>query len=331
MTHPALDRIVAADIGGTHARFAVATMVDGGAISLGDVTTLRTREHADLASAWLAFAAAAGEPLPRKAAIGVASPIAGDVLTLTNSPWTIARSAIGDDLGLERFLLLNDFVAVGHAVAGAGPEHLRHVCGPDRPFPDDGVISIVGPGTGLGVAQLVRQPCGYKVIETEGGHIGFAPTDEFEDAIALRLRHRHRRVSVERVMSGPGLVEIYETLAVLRKRAPRFSDDKALWAAALESEDDLAREALDQFCGILGAVAGDIALAQGASGVVVAGGIGRRIEARLPGSSFAKRFAAKGRFETLMSEIVVKSLHYDNPGLLGAAIAFFGEEGANSA
>lgn len=330
MTRPALDRIVAADIGGTHARFAVATMGDRGAISLGDVTTLRTREHADLVSAWRAFAAAAGEPLPRDAALGVASPIAGDVLTLTNSPWTIGRWTIGDDLGLERLMLLNDFVAVGHAVAGAGPEHLRRVCGPERPLPDDGVISIVGPGTGLGVAQLVRRPDGYQVIETEGGHIGFAATDEVEDAIALRLRGRHGRVSVERVMSGPGLVEIYETLAVLGKRAPRFSGDKALWAAAIEGEDDLAREALDRFCGILGAVAGDIALAQGASGVVVAGGIGRRIEARLPGPGFTKRFTAKGRFEALMSEIPVKSLDYANPGLLGAAIAFFGEERANS-
>lgn len=315
--------IVAADIGGTHARFAIARLSERGAVALGEVTTLRTAEHASLELAWRAFAADAGQKLPRAAAIAVACPIAGDTLRLTNNPWTIRPALIAEELGLDALTLVNDFGAVGHAVACVGPEHFGHICGPEIDLPEGGVISIVGPGTGLGVAQLVRRRGRYEVIETEGGHIDFAPTDGIEDAIALRLRQRYRRVSVERVVSGPGLVEIYESLAMLEDRPVQIRDDKALWAAALEDGDSLAQAALERFFLILGGVAGDIALAQGARAVVIAGGVGRRVASRLPGSGFAKRFTAKGRFEFMMSQIPVKSLTHPHPGLFGVAVAFF--------
>jgi len=323
--------IVAADIGGTHARFALAWLSGRGGVTLGEVTTLRTAEHASLELAWRAFEAVADRPLPRAAAIAVACPVAGETLSLTNNPWTIRPALIAGELGLDALTLVNDFGAVGHAVASVGAEHFSHICGPEVGLPGDGVVSIVGPGTGLGVAQLVRRGGGYQVIETEGGHIDFAPTDGIEDAIALRLRQRYRRVSVERVVSGPGLVEIYEGLALLQNRPVRIREDKALWAAALEGGDSLAQAALQRFFLMLGGVAGDIALAQGAGAVVIAGGIGRRVESRLVGSGFAKRFTAKGRFESMMSQIPVKSLTHPHPGLLGAAIAFFERHGANGA
>ncbi len=122
---------------------------------------------------------------------------------------------------------------------------------------------------------------GYQVIESEGGHVDFAPLDSIEDAILARLRRQHRRVSVERVCSGPGLVAIYETLASIEGRAVVSMDDKALWQLALSGDDSLAAAAFDRFCLSLGAAAGDFALAQGAAAVVIAGGLGQRIAPRL--------------------------------------------------
>jgi glucokinase len=187
---------------------------------------------------------------------------------------------------------------------------------------------VVGPGTGLGVAHLWRDGAGhYRVQATEGGHIDFAPLDEIEDAILVRLRQRHRRVSVERVVSGPGLVDIHEVLASLEGRAVPPRDDKALWQAGLDGSDSLAAAAVDRFCMALGAVAGDLALAQGASGVVVAGGLGFRIKDTLLRSDFAGRFCAKGRFAGMMAAMPVKLITHPQPGLLGAAAAFTMEHG----
>ena len=179
-----------------------------------------------------------------------------------------------------------------------------------------------GPGTGLGVAQVLRRQGGNMVIECEGGHIDFAPLDTLEDAMLARLRQRFRRVSVERIVSGPGLAVIHEALAAIEGRAIQRIDDKSLWTLALEGSDSLAAAALDRFCMSLGSVTGDIALAQGATAVVIAGGVGLRLADHLPRSGFAERFVAKGRFETMMAAIPVKLLTHPQPGLLGAAAAF---------
>jgi glucokinase len=195
-------------------------------------------------------------------------------------------------------------------------------------LPDSGVISIVGPGTGLGVAHVLRRDGRAFVTETEGGHLDFAPLDSIEDALLARLRARYRRVSVERIVAGPGLAAIIEALAAIEGRPVPAGDDKTLWAAALDGTDSLAAAALDRFCLSLGAVAGDIALAQGASAVVIAGGLGLRLADHLPRSGFAQRFTAKGRFEVMMAEIPVKLITHPQPGLFGAAAAFAEEHGA---
>ena len=317
-----MTRLVAIDIGGTHARFALADVDAGAVVSLDAAVTLKTAEHASLQTAWEAFASQAGAPLPRAAAIAVACPIAGDVLKLTNNPWIIRPAMIPSKLGVDRYRLVNDFEAVGHAVAQSGPEHFVHLCGPDAALPDSGTISIVGPGTGLGVAHVLRHAGGYHVQATEGGHVDFAPLDAIEDAILARLRGRYRRVSVERIVSGPGLVEIYEALAAIEGKAVRQQDDKALWQSALAGDDSLATAAIDRFCRSLGSVTGDIALAQGGSGVVIAGGLGLRIRDVLLRSGFADRFRAKGRFEALMASLPVKIITHPQPGLFGAAAAF---------
>lgn len=320
-----MSRIVVADIGGTHARFAIADTDRGRPISLGPAHTFKTAEHASVLSAWKAFSAAAGEPLPRAAAICVACPVSGDVLKLTNNPWVIRPAQIAGTLGLDHLTLVNDFAAVAHAVAHLDSSHLRHLCGPDLPLPAAGVIGIVGPGTGLGVATLLRTGETYHVLPGEGGHIDFAPLDSIEDTILQRLRQRYRRVSVERIVSGPGLVSIYEALAAIEGRAITVPDDAALWSAAIAGTDDLAVTALDRFCASLGAVAGDMALVQGAAAVVIAGGVGLRLADHLPRSGFRERFIAKGRFENRMSGLPVKLAAHPQPGLFGAAAAFLQE------
>ncbi len=316
-----MTEVVAVDIGGTHARFAVAEVSEGRVVSLGEACTLKTAEHASLQTAWEDFGRQLGRPLPRAAAIAVAGPVQGEVLKLTNNPWVIRPALIPEKLGVDDYALVNDFGAVAHAVAQLGDERFRNICGPDRPLPDEGVISIVGPGTGLGVAQLLRREGRYHVIETEGGHIDFAPLDSLEDQILAHLRKRYRRVSVERVASGQGLTNIYEVLAAIEGRETQYRDEKALWTAALAGEDSLAAAALDRFCLALGAAAGDIALAQGASAVVIAGGVGMRVANHLPRSGFRDRFIAKGRFERMMDEMPVKLITHEQPGLFGAAAA----------
>jgi glucokinase len=321
-------KLVAIDIGGTHARFALAEVEDGRVLSLAPESTFKTAEHASLQLALEAFAAEQDEPLPRNAAIAIAGPIQGEVLKLTNNPWVIRPALIREKLNVDRYTLVNDFGAVAHAVARCDPAHLKHICGPERDLPEKGAISVLGPGTGLGVAYVIRSDHDYHVGETEGGHIDFAALDSIEDNILKHLRNRFRRVSAERVVSGPGLNNIYGALAILEDRSVAQVDDKTLWASALEGSDSLAAAALDRFCLSLGAVAGDIALAQGATGVVIGGGVGLRLIDHLPQSGFAHRFVAKGRFERMMSDIPVKLITHPQPGLYGAAAAFAQEHKA---
>ena len=315
--------LVTVDIGGTHARFALAQIAADGAITLGEPATLHTRDHASFQTAWEHFAALQGGTLPAAVAIAIAGPVGGEIIRFTNNPWVIRPALIAEKLGAERSTVINDFGAVGHAVARAGPEFFLHLAGPDQPLPASGTLSVLGPGTGMGVAHVWRSGAGdYRVQPTEGGHIDYAPLDSIEDAILARLRQRYRRVSAERVVSGPGLVDIYEALAGMEGRAIQQADDRTLWALGTSGEDSLAAAAVDRFCLSLGSFAGDIALVQGASGVVIAGGLGLRIRDTLLQSGFADRFKAKGRFEGLMAALPVKLITHPQPGLFGAAAAF---------
>ena len=315
--------LVTVDIGGTHARFAIATIGEDGAITLGEPETLHTDDHASFQTAWEDFRKRMGGTLPPRIAMAIAGPVGDDVIRFTNNPWIIRPALVRQKLGVDDYCIVNDFEAVAHAVARAPEDQFLHLAGPDQPLTDDGTISVMGPGTGLGVAHLWRSAGEYRVQATEGGHIDFAPLDTIEDAILARLRKRHRRVSVERVVSGPAIVDIYETLAATENRKTREEDDIAIWTRALEDGEGLAAAALDRFCLSLGSVAGDIALAQGGfGGVVIAGGLGYRLRDHLPKSGFAQRFRAKGRFGELMATIPVKLITHPQPGLFGAAAAF---------
>jgi glucokinase len=320
-------QVAVADVGGTHARFALADIEGGRVVSLGEPVTLKTAEHGSFQLAWQEFGRRAGIDLPNELAIAFAGPTGGELLKLTNNPWVIRPALIKERLDVDRYTIVNDFGAVAYAVATLPDADFQHLCGPDRPLPDRGVISIVGPGTGLGVAALLRRSDHYEVIETEGGHIDFAPLDSLEDKILTQLRRNFRRVSVERVVAGQGLPNLYEALGAIENLDVSIHDEKELWEAALAGSDSLATAALDRLCLSLGAVAGDLALAQGAVAVVIAGGVGQRLAGYLPRSGFRDRFIAKGRFERRMDEMPVKLITHPQPGLFGAAAAFAKEHG----
>lgn len=320
--------LVTVDIGGTHARFALASVGADGTIALGEPETLHTVDHASFQTAWEDFRTRQGGTLPRAVSIAIAGPVGGEVIRFTNNPWIIRPALVQEKLGVDRFTLVNDFAAVAHAVARADDSQFLHLAGPDAPLATEGTISVLGPGTGLGVAHLWRSGKQYRVQATEGGHIDFAPLDSIEDAILARLRKRHNRVSVERVVAGPGIVDIYLALAAMESRAVPDPEAIDIWTKGMSGEDSLAAAAVDRFCLSLGSVAGDIALAQGGfGGVVIAGGLGYRIRDTLLASGFAQRFRAKGRFESLMASIPVKLIIHPQPGLFGAAAAFASEHG----
>ena len=319
--------LVSVDIGGTHARFAIATAHDDSTITLGEPETLHTEDHASFQTAWEDFRERMGGTLPPRVSMAIAGPVGGEVIRFTNNPWIIRPALVQEKLGVEDYCIVNDFEAVAHAVARVEEDQFIHLTGPDKPLAPTGRLSVLGPGTGLGVAHLYREPDGtYRVSATEGGHIDFAPLDQIDDAILARLRKRHTRVSVERVVAGPAISDIYQTLAAMEGKPVAEEDDIAIWKRGQDGSDSLAAAAVDRFCMSLGSVAGDIALAQGGfGGVVIAGGLGYRIRETLLKSGFSERFKAKGRFQELMASIPVKLIVHPQPGLFGAAAAFVRE------
>ncbi len=289
-----------------------------------DPVTLHTEDHVSFQTAWEDYRTQKGGSLPRNVAMAIAGPVGGDVIRFTNNPWIIRPALVQEKLGVDDYVLVNDFEAVAHAVARAGDDEFLHLTGPEGTLPATGRLTVLGPGTGLGVAHLYREPDGtYRVSATEGGHIDFAPLDQIEDAILARLRKRHNRVSVERVVAGPAISDIYQTLAAMEHKNVPEVDDIEIWTKGMSGEDSLAAAAVDRFCLSLGSVAGDMALAHGAKAVVIAGGLGYRLRNHLPNSGFAERFRAKGRFESLMAGLPVKLITHPQPGLFGAAAAFF--------
>ena len=314
--------IVVADIGGTNARFAIARIQNGQVVTIDSETILKTADYATLQLAWDAFGQKVGRPLPKQASMAIACPIRGDILKFSNSPWIIRPALIPQQLNLEKLVLINDFEAIGHAIANCQEDHLKHVCGPRRKESPQGITTVVGPGTGLGVASLAFDTDNYTVIPSEGGHSSYAPCDNIEISILRYLKQHYRRVSAERIISGPGLGNIYDALGANAGLPVTHHSDSNLWEAALKGTDHLATAALERFCLNLGTFCSDMALVQLANRVVISGGIGLLIADYLPHSGFAERFVDKGRFERMLADIPVEILTYPQPGLLGAAAAF---------
>ena len=205
-------------------------------------------------------------------------------------------------------------------VAALGSESFTHLCGPDRPIPDAGIVTILGPGTGLGVAALLRRPGSYGVLETEGGHVAFSPEGDEETAVLARLAARFGRVSNERLISGGGLVNIHRALCELDgKPVPGDFKPRDVTAGA-DTGDARCVRALDMFCAAFGAATGDLVLTLGAwDGAFLTGGLVPRLLPRLQSSQFRARFESKGRFREAMSHVPTMAVVHPHAGLLGAA------------
>jgi glucokinase len=316
-----------ADIGGTNARFALTDRRLPEA-ELMHVRSLPNAGFASLQHAAEHYLQEVGAT-PRRAAIAVASPVAGDEIRLTNRAWSFSRAELQSTLRLEHLAILNDFGAVAWAVPSLRPDDRTTLHGAaDSPL--RGPVSVLGPGTGLGVGMLVGEPGHWIVVETEGGHVSHAPLGDEELAISRWVTARHGRCSTERLLSGTGLSYIDAALAGVPpgiNDAP-LRDPAAIVDAALAGHDLVARRTLARFCAMLGSVAGDTALIHGARNVVIAGGIVPRFIPFLRSSAFRERFLAKGRFAAHLESVPIHVITHVSPGLLGAAVALRQDAGA---
>lgn len=305
-----------ADIGGTHARFA--QVFQDGVIS--EPMVLRSAEHAGPAEAAQAFLRAVGATQPpTHAAFAVASPILGDVVDLTNSAWHFSIEGVRGQLGLESLRVINDFTAVALSVRALGADHVLPLGG--GVAQTGAPIAVLGPGTGLGVSALVADSSGrWTALATEGGHVTMAAATEAEDAVLGWLRRRHGHVSAERILSGPGMVNLYEALASLRGVQPAYGTPDAISQRGLDGSCPICRDTLDMFFAMLGTVAGNLTLSIGArGGVYIAGGILPRMRQPFAQSQFRHRFESKGRFQDYLRPIPAWLVIHPQPAFLGLA------------
>lgn len=312
-------RMLVGDVGGTHARFAIA--------ELSGSAPCRLHDRLDLEIGFDSFMQALSEyrvrtglkKLPMWASIAVAGPVTAGQIVFTNRNWHIREQEL-TGLGFKAALLINDFAALAFA-ADKLTETDLHTLGPPLKGLAGEPVSIVGAGTGFGVACLARFRDRAVPMATEGGHIGFAPSDEQEIELLRLLTRQFGRVSVERILSGPGLENLYRLLAQMSAR-PASALSAAQVVEHASSGDADCRAALAMFCRIYGTVAGDIALAHGArGGVFIAGGIALKIEAFLVESGFRMRFESKGRLSAFVKPIPTRLIRNGDAALLGAARA----------
>jgi glucokinase len=318
-THSAVGLV--GDIGGTNARFALVDLGPGKP----ELIAPRSYLCSDFASAEEAVAAYLAErpeaPRPSAAVLAVAGPILDGEIVFTNTDWRISEAGFSEAMRLRSTKLVNDYAALALAAPMLEASDTE-VIGPDVAGRPDGTLAILGAGTGFGVSALVRGGGRETVMTTEGGHMSLAPADEVEVEILRVLGRRFGRVSVERVLSGPGLLNLYEALAVIEGREAVAATPGEVTRRAQEG-DPVAAAAIDRFCAVLGGVAGDFALAYGArGGVYLAGGVSRHLMQTLRNGGFRRRFEEKGRFEPYMREIPTRAiLHPHTIALLGAARA----------
>ena len=313
--------LLVGDVGGTNARFAVARRVEG-VVTLEHHAGFPASQHTTFLDGVRAFLDSC-EIKPSGGVIAVAGPVREGEIDLTNSPWRVSEGQLGQ-LGLNPIRLINDFEALAWGAPLVPAEDLASLGGSEQGDPH-AAISVVGPGTGFGVSTLARDAQGRQIaLPSEGGHVGFAPDDAVEDDILRILRARHGRVSVERLICGPGLVTLHAVLAQIEGRKADLTDPAAITTSALGDPASPAAATLTRFCGILGALAGDIALITGArGGVYVAGGIAPRILPFLQTSPFRRRFDRKGRYQGYMERIPTRVILHKHAALLGAARVAF--------
>jgi len=306
-------RRLVGDIGATNARFGLVG-ADG---AFERVRVLACNDYPGVSEAIAAYLAEdSQDPPPREAALAVASPVTGDRVTLTNHPWSFTVTGLQQDLLLDRLVVVNDFAANALGVPRLRPEERLAVGGgaaaPDAPK------GVLGPGTGLGVSGLVATERGWLALSGEGGHATMPPADERESAVLDRMRRRFDHVSAERVLSGQGLVNLYNTLAEIEGVPAAPFTPAQIADRQIGASDPLVHEALALFCAMLGTVAGDLALTLGArGGIYIAGGIVPRLGPSFAESRFRERFEAKGRFRHYLAAIPTYVIVHPVPAFLG--------------
>lgn len=303
-----------ADIGGTHARFAVA---DLDARTIARMVVFRCDAFASLQAAVAAYLGTISER-PSLAALAIAGPVTGDAISLTNHDWHFTREELREATGAERLQLVNDFEALALSLPLLAGSDLHRVA---RGEPAERATKvIVGPGTGLGVAGLAFTPTGWMALPGEGGHVSFAAESREEFEVVERIRQDGGHVSAERLISGPGIVSIYRALGELRGAPGEAVDAAAIVTRAQARRDPFAVEALGLFVTFLARFAGDLALIYGArGGVYLGGGILPRIMDELERQEFAAAFRAKGRLSHFLAPIPVDVIVAPDAGLRGAA------------
>lgn len=313
--------IIAADVGGTFARLGWVTMRQGMAPVIRSFRTYACAEYRSLAAILREFSAeAAAEPgaqAPRGAVVAIAGLLDGDHLLNTNLPWRVSLAETVVESGFAELRLINDFQAMAHAIPHADPLTMNRLAGAGDPA-DRWPALVLGPGTGLGAALRLggEHPA---VLPSEVGHSALSAGNELELDILRLLIRRYGHVDNERVLSGPGLINLHACLCELRGMPPRWQTPAQLIDAARTERDPAAVECLQMFCGWLGSLVGDLAIAFGARAVYLSGGITRHIADFLHDGRFQQRYLGKGALSEALSQVPVWRLDHGQLGVIGAA------------
>lgn len=301
------------DVGGTNARLALCD------VATGEISQAKTYSGLDYPGIEAVIKVYLKEhnASVTDGCIAIACPINGDWVAMTNHSWAFSIEEVKTNLGFEHLEIINDFTAVSMAIPVLKPEHLIQFGG-DRPV-ENKPIAVYGAGTGLGVAHLVHVDKRWVSLPGEGGHVDFAPNSEEEGIILEHLREELGHVSAERVLSGPGLVNLYRAIVKADGRLPENLQPKDVTEKALDDSCTDCRRALSLFCVIMGRFGGNLALNLGTfGGVYIAGGIVPRFLDFFKASGFRGGFEDKGRFKSYVEDIPVYLIVHDQPGLLGA-------------
>jgi glucokinase len=307
------------DLGGTNARFALAAARDPGYT---DEMVLECSAYDSAEDAIGYYLEETGAPKPGVICLAVAGPVVDHGVRFLNNTWSLDLRNLQARFPDARIRLLNDFQAIAYAVPRLGTGDVEAVGLPRSTIPQsrDFAVGLIGPGTGLGVSGLLRSGGRLHALSSEGGHQGFAPESKVQVAILEQLRQRFDRVSDERLLSGPGIQNIYRALCTIHDRQLVDRTAAEVFDRARDNSDEIASETVHVFFEVLGQVAGNLALALGAQdGIFIAGGIVQRYPDRLKSGPFRSGFENKGRHRSLMERIPTCLITHPQPGLLGAS------------
>lgn len=313
--------VLVADIGGTNARFALARRGDAGRPELQHVQQAATADFASLHDAAAAYLKQTGAQ-PQRAVFAVASAVTGDAIKITNNPWSFSITRLAADLGLQ-LQVINDFTAMARVLPVLAAGDLQAIGGvaSRAAVGERRCYAVVGPGTGLGVGGVIVENGRGVVIQSEGGHLGFAPGNDYEIELLKALLPRFGRVSAERLVSGTGLVNLHDAVRAVAGLPEQMLTPEQISEAAAADADGICAKTLTVFAELLGAFAGDVALVFGAwDGVFLPGGVTQKLLPWISAGGFRRRFEEKGRHSAILQKIPTQVITHPQAGLLGTAV-----------